>query len=106
MNMNTDKQEKDNIVPIKKEEKPHFRKRKRSKLYLTDPDKVRIYIQGLMIAVENGEIDLNTARLLTNQAEVILKSIIARESEQRQIELENRLADLEEKKGMNNTWQI
>lgn len=103
--MNTDKEEKDNVVPMK-DDVPAFRKRKRKKLYLTDPDKVRIYIQGLMIAVENGEIDLNTARLLTNQAEVILKSIIAKESEKQLVALEYRLMELEEKEGRSNSWQI
>lgn len=97
--MSKELQQESNIVEMKKSE-PHFRKKPRKKLYLTDPDKVRIYIQGLMIHVENGAIDLNTARLLTNQAEVILKSIIAKESEKQMIELEYKLLELEEKGGL------
>ena len=47
-----------------------------------------------MIKVENGEMDLSKARLLTIQAETILKAIQQKEAEQRLIELETELEKL------------
>ena len=44
--------------------------------------------------VENGEIELSKARLLTIQAETILKAIQQKEAEQRLIELETELEKL------------
>lgn len=75
---------------------PFNRRKKRKRLTLTDANKVRTYIQQLMVMVENGEMDLNTARLLSNQAEIILKAINQRQEEERLIELEERLKDLED----------
>ena len=68
--------------------------KKRKWLQLTTPEHVRRYIQGLMIKVENGEIELSKARLLTIQAETILKAIQQKEAEQRLIELETELEKL------------
>ena len=68
--------------------------KKRKWLTLTTPEHVRRYIQGLMMKVENGEIDLSKARLLTIQAETILKAIQQKEAEQRLIELETELDKL------------
>ena len=68
--------------------------KKRKWLQLTTPEQVRRYIQGLMIKVENGEIELSKARLLTIQAETILKAIQQKEAEQRLIELETELEKL------------
>jgi len=97
------KAKKAEIVEMNKEKypnKPNKKKKARKRLTLTDSDKVRTYLQQLMIQVENGEMDLNTARLLTNQAEVILKAINQKKEEERLIELEERLKDIEEE---NNT---
>ena len=68
--------------------------KKRKWLTLTTPEHVRRYNQGLMMKVENGEIELSKARLLTIQAETILKAIQQKEAEQRLIELETELEKL------------
>lgn len=83
----------------KKERAPYgSQKKKRTRLTLATPEQVRRYIQGLMLQVENGEIDLNTARLLTNQAEVILKAILQKASDEKVMELELELEQLLEEK--------
>ena len=69
-------------------------KKKRTRLTLATPEQVRRYIQALMMQVENGDMDLSKARLLTIQAETILKAIQQREAEQRLIELETELDKL------------
>lgn len=69
-------------------------KKKRTRLTLATPEQVRRYIQALMMQVENGDMDLSKARLLTIQAETILKAIQQKEAEQRLIELETELDKL------------
>jgi len=69
-------------------------KKKRTRLTLATPEQVRRYIQALMMQVENGDMDLSKARLLTIQAETILKAIQQKEAEQRLIELETELEKL------------
>lgn len=61
---------------------------KRTRLTLATPEQVRRYIQRLMLQVENDEIDLGKARLLTNQAETILKAILQKEQDAKVDELE------------------
>ena len=69
-------------------------KKKRTRLTLATPEQVRRYIQALMMQVENGDMELSKARLLTIQAETILKAIQQKEAEQRLIELETELEKL------------
>lgn len=63
----------------------------KKRLRLKTAEDVRRYIQNLMSRVENGEIDLNKARLLMNLADGILKSIRTDELEKRIIEIEEAL---------------
>lgn len=65
--------------------------KKRTRLTLSNTEQVRRYIQRLMIQVENEEIELGKARLLTNQAETILKTIIQKEQDDKILELEESL---------------
>lgn len=90
--MNPEKEVKQISKELKVVEMPKKRKRR---LSLTSPNKIRIYIQQLMIKVENDEMTESKARLLTQQAEVILRAINAKEDAQRMHELENKLIELE-----------
>ena len=65
--------------------------KKRTRLTLSNTEQVRRYIQRLMIQVETEEIELGKARLLTNQAETILKTIIQKEQDDKILELEESL---------------
>lgn len=67
---------------------------KRTRLTLATPEQVRRYIQRLMIQVENDEIDLGKARLLTNQAETVLKAILQKEQDAKVEELEQLIQDI------------
>lgn len=68
--------------------------KKRTRLALNTPEQVRLYIQKLMIRVEKDEIGINKARLLTQQAETILKAILQKESDDRLAMLEEELESL------------
>ena len=68
--------------------------KKRTRLTLATPEQVRCYIQTLMIKVENDDIGINKARLLTQQAETILKAILQKESDDRLAMLEEELESL------------
>lgn len=67
---------------------------KRTRLTLATAEQVRRYIQRLMIQVENDEIDLSKARLLTNQAETVLKAILQKEQDAKVAELEELIQDI------------
>lgn len=67
---------------------------KRTRLTLATPEQVRRYIQRLMIQVENDEIDLGKARLLTNQAETILKAILQKEQDIKVEELDRVIQEI------------
>lgn len=67
---------------------------KRTRLTLATAEQVRRYIQRLMIQVENDEIDLGKARLLTNQAETVLKAILQKEQDAKVAELEELIQDI------------
>lgn len=67
---------------------------KRTRLTLATPEQVRRYIQRLMLQVENDEIDLGKARLLTNQAETILKAILQKEQDNKVEELEHIIQEI------------
>ena len=69
-------------------------KKKRERVVLSTPEQVRFYIQRLMVQVENDEIGINKARLLTQQAETILKAILQKESDDRLAMLEEELESL------------
>ena len=68
--------------------------KKRTRLALNTPEQVRLYIQKLMIRVEKDEIGINKARLLTQQAETILKALLQKESDDRLAMLEEELESL------------
>lgn len=68
--------------------------KKRTRLTLATPEQVRFYIQRLMVQVENDEIGINKARLLTQQAETVLKAILQKESDDRLAMLEEELESL------------
>lgn len=68
--------------------------KKRTRLALNTPEQVRLYIQKLMVRVEKDEIGINKARLLTQQAETILKAILQKESDDRLAMLEEELESL------------
>lgn len=72
---------------------------KRTRLTLATPEQVRRYIQRLMLQVENDEIDLGKARLLTNQAETVLKAILQKEQDAKVEELEQIIKDILEQEG-------
>lgn len=67
---------------------------KRTRLTLATPEQVRRYIQRLMIQVENDEIELGKARLLTNQAETVLKAILQKEQDNKVVELEGIIQEI------------
>jgi hypothetical protein len=69
-------------------------KKKRERVVLATPEQVRFYIQRLMVQVENDEIGINKARLLTQQAETVLKAILQKESDDRLAMLEEELESL------------
>lgn len=69
-------------------------KKKRERVVLSTPEQVRFYIQRLMVQVENDEIGINKARLLTQQAETVLKAILQKESDDRLAMLEEELESL------------
>lgn len=72
--------------------------KKRTRLTLATPEQVRRYIQSLMLRVENDEITESKARLLTNQAETILKAILQKESDEKVLQLEIELQELIDRK--------
>ena len=88
------RKEENNVVNMNKEEQQPVKKRKR--LTLGTAEQVRRYIQGLMVKVENNDMTESKARLLTNQAEVVLKAILQRESDSRLAQLEAKLIKMEE----------
>lgn len=100
-------QEKDNVIingtidlSKKRAEKEQAKtpKKKRTRLTLDTPKRVRHYMQNILVQVENDEITESKARLMLNGAESILKAINAKETEERIIELELALEELERNK--------
>lgn len=65
------------------------------RLTLTKPEHVRKYLARIAKDVQNGDLDLKTARVLITASEAILKGIRIDEHEQRINELEDRLTNPE-----------
>ncbi len=65
------------------------------RLTLTKPEHVRKYLARIAKDVQNGDIDLSTARVLITASEAILKGIRIDEHEKRINDLEERLENPE-----------
>lgn len=86
----------DNDKPNKKQEKKPVVQR----LSLTDPHKVRLFIQKVMRGLVNGEMDNTTARSLNDLARTVLDVLKSEQEVAKIIEIEEKIQEIKNKSNL------
>ena len=75
-------------------------KPKIQRLSLTDPHKVRLFIQKVMRGLVNGEIDNTTARSLNDLARTVLDVLKSEQEVAKIIEIEEKILEIKNKNNL------